>query len=52
MDDLLWIDAQKFINLASTVMLVMVAGLIVVQAAYLLLLAIVLAQTKRSTEKQ
>ena len=51
MDDLLWIDAQKFIDLAITVTAV-IAGLIVVQAAYLLLLAIVLTRTKHSTKKQ
>ena len=52
MDELLWIDAQKFIDLAIAITAAVALGLVVVQAAYLLLLAVVLAQTKRSTEKQ
>ena len=52
MDDLLWIDAQKLVDLAITFTVVVAAGLIAVQAAYLLLLAIVLGRTKRSTEEQ
>ena len=52
MDDLLWIDAQKFIDLAITATVGITVGLIVVQAAYLLLLAIALGRGKRSAEKQ
>lgn len=52
MDDLLWIDAQKIIDLAIAVTVVVTVGLIVLQAAYLLLLALVLWRTKRSAREQ
>ena len=52
MDDLLWIDAQKFVDLAITFTAVVAAGLIAVQALYLLLLAIVFGRTKRPMEEQ
>jgi len=52
MDDFLWAGAAKVINLAITATVVITVCLIVVEAAYLLLLAIALARTKRTTDRQ
>ena len=52
MDELLWIDAQKIVDLALVVATVVAVGLIVVQAAYLLMLTIVLAREKRSSKER
>ena len=51
MNEFPWFDAQKVIDLALVVTAAVAVGLIVLQAAYLLLLAIALGRSKRSSEK-